>query len=260
MTKKTMKKNSKKTAKVQSTKSEFESFPVRKVGTDHQFKVVSERGGYYRLLRILPDGSAKGTEFTANAKFYERIAEAPTPPDVAPAIAEAPIDTPPVAEAPKVEQGANDAPPVEPPAKRRRAEAKAPQTPDPRMPAVGTVIQKRDRNGQVRCECQVVEGGVLYKSTTYKSLSAAALTASRDLGLNTKAVDGWAWWGLKTRTTPAVTKNALERLDRAWQKYRERADAVAKCATGDELAKVHDALRAQGAVLVQIATPAPAAE
>lgn len=34
----------------------------------------------------------------------------------------------------------------------------APPTPDPRLPASGTVLQKKDRHGAVRCECTVEEG------------------------------------------------------------------------------------------------------
>src|SRR5688572_8186970 len=33
-----------------------------------------------------------------------------------------------------------------------------------RLPAVGTVIIKRDRHGVARCQCTVVEGGIRYKS------------------------------------------------------------------------------------------------
>ena len=47
----------------------------------------------------------------------------------------------------------------------KRAEKKtgapaAARTPDPRLPPPGTVIQKRDRHGAVRCECKVEENGV----------------------------------------------------------------------------------------------------
>ncbi len=162
------------------------------------------------------------------------------------------------------EPGATEAPvvvgaPNEPTPRRRRTELRppaAPKEPDPSLPAVGTMLEKHDRKGQVRCQCQVVEGGVLYSRTTYKLFSAAALAASHDLGLKTKAVDGWSFWGLKTRTTPAGSKNALERLERAWKKYRERADAVAKSATGDDRDQVLDALRAQGTALLAIAKPA----
>src|SRR4051794_8463426 len=51
---------------------------------------------------------------------------------------------------------------------------------DPRMPAPGTVIQKKDRYGIVRCECTVEEGGIRYAATLYRSLSAAAMAAAKD--------------------------------------------------------------------------------
>ena len=129
------------------------------------------------------------------------------------------------------EPGADEAPvvvgaPNEPTPRRRRTELRPPAAPKRAgtrslFAAAGNhMLEKHDRKGQVRCQCQVVEGGVLYRGTTYKSLSAAALAASHDRGLKTKAVDGWSFWGLKTRTTPARSKNALERLERAWKKYR----------------------------------------
>ena len=53
--------------------------------------------------------------------------------------------------------------------------------PNPRLPAVGTVIQKRDRHGVVRCECSVEKEGVRYAGTIYRSISSAALAAARDV-------------------------------------------------------------------------------
>src|SRR5690606_28454387 len=49
---------------------------------------------------------------------------------------------------------------------------KTPAEPDPRLPAPGTLIQKRDRHGAVRCECTVEEGGIRYEGSLYRSLSA----------------------------------------------------------------------------------------
>ena len=62
----------------------------------------------------------------------------------------------------------------------------APTTPDPRLPAPGTVLEKRDRHGAVRCECTVEEGGIRYAGKVYRSLSSAAMAAAKDLGLNNK--------------------------------------------------------------------------
>ncbi len=129
-----------------------------------------------------------------------------------------------------------------------------------RLPEVGTVIQKRDRKGELRCECKVVEGGIEYKGTVYKSLSAAALAASKDLGLGASTLDGWAWWGLKTRPAlPVVKKNVGEKLERAFTKYRERVAQVIKDATGDDLIRVTNLLKAQGAELIAMVEPAESA-
>lgn len=70
------------------------------------------------------------------------------------------------------------------------------------MPPIGTVLQKRDRNGNLRCECEIVEGGVRYGGTVYRSLSSAAIAAAADLGLASRAANGWAFWGLSKTTRP----------------------------------------------------------
>gem|GEM_PF-2678366 len=68
----------------------------------------------------------------------------------------------------------------------------APTTPDPRLPESGTVLQKRDRHGAVRCECTIEESGIRYAGKVYRSLSSAAMAAAKDLALNNKTpcVDG----------------------------------------------------------------------
>lgn len=72
----------------------------------------------------------------------------------------------------------------------------APTTPDPRLPAPGTVLQKRDRHGAVRCECTVEEGGIRYADKVYRSLSSAAMAAAKNLGLTNKTQNGFTFWGL----------------------------------------------------------------
>ena len=67
---------------------------------------------------------------------------------------------------------------------------------DARLPAVGTVIAKRDRHGKVRCKCQVVKGGIRYNGTVYRSVSAAALAAASDLGLESPTQNGYVFWAL----------------------------------------------------------------
>ena len=82
----------------------------------------------------------------------------------------------------------------------------APPTPDPRLPAAGTVLQKRDRHGAVRCECTIEEGGIRYAGKVYRSLSAAAMAAAKDLGLNNKTQNLWcdlAYVELAVRATSA---------------------------------------------------------
>jgi hypothetical protein len=80
---------------------------------------------------------------------------------------------------------------------------------DPRLPAPGTVLQKRDRQGTVRCECTVETDGIRYQDTLFPSLSAAAMAAAKDLGLGSKTQNGFAFWGLgrrhKDSTSPDST-------------------------------------------------------
>lgn len=48
----------------------------------------------------------------------------------------------------------------------------------------------------MRCECTVEADGVLYNGTSYRSLSSAAMAASKDLGLGHRAMNGFLFWGL----------------------------------------------------------------
>jgi len=68
---------------------------------------------------------------------------------------------------------------------------------DPRIPAVGTPIYKKDRHGKTLAEAVVREDGIEYAGTVYKSPSAAALAASIAIGGAKTAADGYAFWGLK---------------------------------------------------------------
>ncbi len=115
-------------------------------------------------------------------------------------------------------------------------------TPDPRMPAVGTVIQKRDRHGAVRCECTVEADGIRYKRELYKSLSAAAIAAAKDLGLGDGALNGWTFWGI---TKPARRESdPLLALDRAWERYRGNVETLVKTGiTDDNRTKVAAAIK-----------------
>jgi hypothetical protein len=73
---------------------------------------------------------------------------------------------------------------------------------DERLPAVGTVIKKLDRNGMVRARCTVAEHGIRYKGQVYETLSAAAGAAAHDLGLRATSYNGFAFWGLSTPARP----------------------------------------------------------
>lgn len=94
-------------------------------------------------------------------------------------------------------------------AKRRPARKPAPRKPTKRAakPAtkraikhptlkVGTVIKKLDRDGKVRAACTVVKDGFKYAGKVYASISSAAMAAMKKLGLKSKAVNGYVWWGI----------------------------------------------------------------
>ncbi|MEO7729618.1 MAG: hypothetical protein ABIY55_01495, partial [Kofleriaceae bacterium] len=65
-----------------------------------------------------------------------------------------------------------------------------------RLPPPGTVIEKKDRYGNVRCKCTVEATGIRYNRQEYRSLSAAAMAAAKDLGLKNKTQNGFTFWGL----------------------------------------------------------------
>jgi hypothetical protein len=88
----------------------------------------------------------------------------------------------------------------------------------------GTVLQRRDRHGNVRCECTVEQGGIRYAGKLYKSLSAAAIAATKDLGLKSKTQNGHTFWGVAKPARPAMS--VLESLERAWERYRLHAEST----------------------------------
>lgn len=98
--------------------------------------------------------------------------------------------------------------------------------PDPRLPAVGTVIQKRDRYGTVRCECTVEPGGIRYDGTLYRSISSAALAAAKDLGRKNRSENGYVFWGLVKPSRPAG--DPIPAFERAWQRYLNRAEILVR--------------------------------
>jgi len=134
-----------------------------------------------------------------------------------------PVEAKKEAQAPATEAVPMDGAPATPP---------APRTPDPRLPAPGTVLQKRDRHGAVRCECTVEEGGIRYEGSVYRSLSAAAMAAAKDLGLNNKTQNGFTFWGLSK--PPRRPSDPLVALERAWERYRGNVEALVKAGVTDD--------------------------
>jgi hypothetical protein len=112
---------------------------------------------------------------------------------------------------------------------------------DPRMPAAGTVIQKKDRYGIVRCECTVEDGGIRYAATVYRSLSAAAMAAAKDLGLTNKTQNGWTFWGLTK--PPRPSNDPVETLERGWARYQGGLAALKDGVTDENRATLRTALR-----------------
>ena len=116
----------------------------------------------------------------------------------------------------------------------------APRERDARLPPAGTVLQKRDRHGGVRCECTVAEDGIHYAGKVFRSLSGAAMAAAKDLGLTNKTQNGWVFWGITKPPRPAG--DSLDALGRAWERYRERAAAAVEGATDETRDRVRDAI------------------
>ena len=70
---------------------------------------------------------------------------------------------------------------------------------DDRIPPVGTLIEKKDKIGQVRATLLVVENGFVYNDKHFDSLSSSALAAAKDLQLTSKTQNGFAFWGLTVK-------------------------------------------------------------
>jgi hypothetical protein len=102
---------------------------------------------------------------------------------------------------------------------------------DPRLPPPGTRLEKRDRHGAVRCECVVEGDGVHYAGAVYRSLSGAAMAAAKDLGLQNKTQNGFAFWGI-TKPSRGPT-DSMAALDRAWSRYHHQATNLVRLGTSD---------------------------
>lgn len=121
---------------------------------------------------------------------------------------------------------------------------------DPRLPPLGTVIEKRDRAGNVRCKCTVEEAGIHYEGKVYKSLSAAATAAAKDLGIGGRSQNGYTFWGLSKPPRPAG--DPLEALGRAWDRYRERAASVVGAVTDENRERVRHAIEKHAEAITEL--------
>ena len=123
---------------------------------------------------------------------------------------------------------------------------------NPRLPPVGTVITKLDRHGIERARCQMVEGGIEYRGTVYRSISAAAMAAAKDLGLGGKTQDGFAFWKLKKAPPRRDAPSPAEALAKAWERYRGRAVDSLNAACGEHHTTILHDLRRHLAELVEL--------
>lgn len=129
--------------------------------------------------------------------------------------------------APQPEAAKATTPKEEKPAKQPREQVR-----DPRLPEPGTVIRKLDRRGNVRCECTVEAEGVRYNGTLYRSLSAAAMAAAKDLGLGGRTQNGFTFFCLSKPPRKGV--DPLASLDKAWERYHARLHATLTNGISDE--------------------------
>ncbi len=119
---------------------------------------------------------------------------------------------------------------------------------DDRLPPVGTTIRKSDRHGNVRCECVVEQDGIRFAGTLYPSISAAASAAAQQLGLGSKTVNGFLFFGLqKSRARPLT--DPVEALTAAWERFHERAKKLVDGASDEERVKLVAALKANHTAL-----------
>jgi hypothetical protein len=200
-----------------------------------------------------PTAGEAGAETTAAPEEMQAAGEVQAPEEtqaVAPALAEpgpiepTPAETASAESAPTGEAAmATEQPAAAPdPAPSASTDAELAPTPpskeaqprerDPRLPPPGTVLQRRDRHGNVRCECTVEQDGIRYAGKLYKSLSAAAIAATKDMGLKSKTQNGHTFWGV---AKPArLVRDTLESLERAWERYRHHAETIVMQGGADE--------------------------
>jgi hypothetical protein len=183
-----------------------------------------------------------------------------TPAEVTPTMTEAPSDVATAQTDDGVTAQTDVAPSAAAPSADDSTDGASEGDEEPRLPAVGTVLKKVDRDGKVRCECAVeADGKIRYRNTVYTSLSAAAAAAAGDLGLTSKSLNGWLWWGVvkAARKEGAGGRDPVKLLDTAWTKFRERINAL----LSDELAddareKLVTAVRERAEALAAVACSA----
>jgi hypothetical protein len=131
--------------------------------------------------------------------------------------------------------------------------ASTPAVPDARLPPPGTLLQKLDRRGAVRCECTIGEDGIHYAGQIYRSLSGAAMAAAKDLGLANKTQNGFAFWQI-TRPN-RKSGDPLGSLNRAWERYLSQAQGLTKAAEKPEglIPALDQHSKAMGALLGSVA-------
>jgi hypothetical protein len=136
------------------------------------------------------------------------------------------------------------------PASDASAPSAAPGAPDPRLPPAGTLLQKVDRHGKVRCECTVEEAGFRYAGEVYRSLSAAAMAAAKDLGLANKAQNGWTFWSItKPSRRPS---DPLAALEKTWDRYQGNVEALVKGVTDENRNQVAAAISKHAQVIEEL--------
>jgi len=74
--------------------------------------------------------------------------------------------------------------------------------------------------------------GIRYAGKLYKSLSAAAMAAAKELGLTNRTQNGFVFWGLSK--PPRQPIDPLVVLERAWARYHGNVEALVKDGVTDE--------------------------
>ncbi|HEX2569777.1 MAG TPA: DUF2924 domain-containing protein [Polyangia bacterium] len=195
---------------------------------------VAESGAEAQVMTVAPEETQAAEETHAAEPAPAEPAPAePAPVEPGPAehalIEEATVATEQPAAATEPTSSTNAAAENEPTPSSKEAQ---PRERDPRLPPPGTVLQRRDRHGNVRCECTVEQDGIRYAGKLYKSLSAAAIAATKDMGLKSKTQNGHTFWGVAKPARPA--KSLLEVLERVWERYREHAEIIAAQSGADD--------------------------